>query len=132
VVAPGIDFRLDEMKGYDAAAMEIMPHAWKAGPQTILLRKQLEAMKPGGTVVMTIPLAPFRCPPGPYERASMIAMYLKQHKPELQGRHARRQSGHRLQEGASSSRAGRSTTRASSTTVRRRRSPKSTPARWRY
>ena len=81
VVAPGIDFRLDEMKGYDAAAMEIMPHAWKAGPQTILLRKQLEAMKPGGNVVISIPLAPFRCPPGPYERASMIAMYLKQHKP---------------------------------------------------
>jgi sulfide dehydrogenase [flavocytochrome c] flavoprotein subunit len=58
-----------------------MPHAWKAGPQTILLRKQLEAMKPGGNVIISIPLAPFRCPPGPYERASMIAMYLKQHKP---------------------------------------------------
>ena len=81
VVSPGIDFRLDEIKGYDAAAMEIMPHAWKAGPQTILLRKQLEAMKPGGNVIISIPLAPFRCPPGPYERASMIAMYLKQHKP---------------------------------------------------
>ena len=81
VLSPGIDFRLDEMKGYDAAAMEVMPHAWKAGPQTILLRKQLEAMKPGGNVVISIPLAPFRCPPGPYERASMVAMYLKQHKP---------------------------------------------------
>ncbi|MDK9703618.1 MAG: NAD(P)/FAD-dependent oxidoreductase [Sulfuritalea sp.] len=81
VVSPGIDFRLDEMKGYDAAAMEVMPHAWKAGPQTVLLRKQLEAMKPGGNVIISIPLAPFRCPPGPYERASMIAMYLKQHKP---------------------------------------------------
>lgn len=81
VVSPGIDFRLEEMKGYDAAAMEVMPHAWKAGPQTILLRKQLEAMKPGGNVVISIPLAPFRCPPGPYERASMVAMYLKQHKP---------------------------------------------------
>lgn len=78
VVSPGIEFRTDEIKGYDP---EIMPHAWKAGPQTVLLRKQLEAMKPGGTVVLTIPLAPYRCPPGPYERTSMIAMYLKEHKP---------------------------------------------------
>ena len=78
VVSPGVEFRVDEIKGYD---QEVMPHAWKAGPQTILLRKQLEAMKPGGTVVLSIPLAPFRCPPGPYERTSMIAMYLKQHKP---------------------------------------------------
>jgi sulfide dehydrogenase [flavocytochrome c] flavoprotein subunit len=82
VVSPGIDFRLDEMKGYDAAAMEVMPHAWKAGPQTVLLRKQLEAMRDGGTVVLSVPLAPFRCPPGPYERTSMIAHYLKQHKPK--------------------------------------------------
>ena len=81
VVSPGIDFRLEEIKGYDTAAMEKMPHAWKAGPQTVLLRKQLEAMKPGGNVIISIPLGPFRCPPGPYERASMIAMYLKQHKP---------------------------------------------------
>jgi sulfide dehydrogenase [flavocytochrome c] flavoprotein subunit len=78
VVSPGVEFRTDEIKGYNP---EIMPHAWKAGPQTVLLRKQLEAMKPGGTVVLSIPLAPFRCPPGPYERTSMIAMYLKQHKP---------------------------------------------------
>ncbi len=82
VVSPGIDFRLEEMKGYDAAAMEVMPHAWKAGPQTVLLRKQLVDMKDGGTVVMTVPLAPYRCPPGPYERASMIAHYLKQNKPK--------------------------------------------------
>jgi sulfide dehydrogenase [flavocytochrome c] flavoprotein subunit len=73
VLSPGIDFRLEEIKGYDAAAMEKMPHAWKAGPQTVLLRKQLEAMKDGGTMVMTVPLAPYRCPPGPYERASMVA-----------------------------------------------------------
>ncbi|MFZ2163149.1 MAG: FAD/NAD(P)-binding oxidoreductase [Sideroxyarcus sp.] len=78
IVSPGVEFRTDEIKGYDA---EIMPHAWKAGPQTVLLRKQLEEMKPGGTVVLSIPLAPFRCPPGPYERTSMIAMYLKQNKP---------------------------------------------------
>ncbi len=81
VVSPGIEFRTDEIKGYDASTPDIMPHAWKAGPQTILLRKQLEAMKPGGNVIISIPLAPFRCPPGPYERTSMIAMYLKQHKP---------------------------------------------------
>jgi sulfide dehydrogenase [flavocytochrome c] flavoprotein subunit len=59
IVSPGVEFRTDEIKGYDA---EIMPHAWKAGPQTVLLRKQLEEMKPGGTVVLSIPL-PFRCPP---------------------------------------------------------------------
>jgi sulfide dehydrogenase [flavocytochrome c] flavoprotein subunit len=82
VVSPGIDFRLEEMKGYDAAAMEKMPHAWKAGPQTVLLRNQLEAMKDGGTMVMTVPLAPYRCPPGPYERASMVAYYLKKNKPK--------------------------------------------------
>ncbi len=82
VLSPGIDFRLEEMKGYDAAAMEKMPHAWKAGPQTVLLRKQLEAMKDGGTMVMTVPLAPYRCPPGPYERASMVAHYLKANKPK--------------------------------------------------
>ena len=82
VVSPGIDFRTEEIKGYDAGTAEIMPHAWKAGPQTILLRKQLEAMKDGGTVVLSIPLGPFRCPPGPYERTSMIAMYLKKHKPK--------------------------------------------------
>lgn len=82
VLSPGIDFRLEEMKGYDAKAMEIMPHAWKAGPQTVLLRKQLEAMKDGGTMVMTVPLTPYRCPPGPYERASMVAHYLKKNKPK--------------------------------------------------
>jgi sulfide dehydrogenase [flavocytochrome c] flavoprotein subunit len=82
VLSPGIDFRTEEMKGYDAHAMEVMPHAWKAGPQTVLLRKQLEAMKDGGTVVLSIPLAPYRCPPGPYERTSMIAYYLKKHKPK--------------------------------------------------
>lgn len=82
IVSPGVDFRLEELKGYDTAAMDVMPHAWKAGPQTVLLRKQLEAMKDGGTVVMTVPLAPYRCPPGPYERTSLIAHYLKAHKPK--------------------------------------------------
>ena len=82
VVSPGIDFRTEEIEGYTANTPEIMPHAWKAGPQTILLRKQLEQMKDGGTVVLSVPLGPFRCPPGPYERTSMIAHYLKQHKPK--------------------------------------------------
>lgn len=83
VLSPGIDFRAEEIAGYDLATTPlIMPHAWKAGPQTLLLRKQLEDMPNGGTVVLTVPLGPFRCPPGPYERTSMIAMYLKQHKPK--------------------------------------------------
>ncbi|HET6719720.1 MAG TPA: FAD/NAD(P)-binding oxidoreductase [Rhodocyclaceae bacterium] len=83
VLSPGIDFRFEEIEGYDAATTpEIMPHAWKAGPQTVLLRKQLEAMPDGGTVLLSVPLTPYRCPPGPYERTSMIAWYLKNHKPK--------------------------------------------------
>jgi sulfide dehydrogenase [flavocytochrome c] flavoprotein chain len=82
VVSPGVDFRLDEMAGYTEEAMETIPHAWKAGPQTQLLRRQLESMRDGGTVLMTVPLSPYRCPPGPYERANMIAFYLKQFKPK--------------------------------------------------
>jgi sulfide dehydrogenase [flavocytochrome c] flavoprotein subunit len=81
VVAPGISFK-DTIEGYDATAMEKMPHAWKAGEQTVLLRKQLEAMPDGGVVVMGPPPNPFRCPPGPYERACQIAMYLKASKPK--------------------------------------------------
>jgi sulfide dehydrogenase [flavocytochrome c] flavoprotein subunit len=82
VVSPGIDFKWDAIAGYSEKASQIMPHSWKAGPQTVLLRKQLETMKNGGVVVMAAPPNPFRCPPGPYERASMIAHYLKQHKPK--------------------------------------------------
>lgn len=81
VVAPGIELRFDAIPGYDAAAAELMPHAWKAGEQTLLLRRQLEAMEDGGLVVISAPANPFRCPPGPYERASLIAHYLKTHKP---------------------------------------------------
>jgi sulfide dehydrogenase [flavocytochrome c] flavoprotein subunit len=77
VLAPGIDIRWDALPGYDEAAAELMPHAWKAGEQTLLLRRQLEAMADGGTVVISAPANPFRCPPGPYERASLIAYYLK-------------------------------------------------------
>ena len=82
IVSPGIDFRWGAIAGYDEAAAEKMPHAWKAGPQTVLLRRQLEAMPDGGTVVIVAPDNPFRCPPGPYERASMIAHYLSTTKPK--------------------------------------------------
>jgi sulfide dehydrogenase [flavocytochrome c] flavoprotein subunit len=81
IVAPGVSFK-DNIEGYDAAAMEAMPHAWKAGEQTVILRKQLEAMKDGGVVGIAAPPNPFRCPPGPYERACQIAMYLQEHKPK--------------------------------------------------
>lgn len=82
VMAPGVDIRWDSLPGYTEAAAERMPHAWKAGPQTLLLRNQLEAMADGGTVIISAPANPFRCPPGPYERASLIAYYLKTKKPK--------------------------------------------------
>jgi sulfide dehydrogenase [flavocytochrome c] flavoprotein subunit len=80
VLAPGIDLRFDALPGYDEAAATKMPHAWKAGEQTVLLRRQLEAMEDGGVVVLAVPAAPYRCPPAPYERASLIAHYLKAKK----------------------------------------------------
>ncbi len=82
VVAPGISIDWEAIEGYDQAAAEKIPHAWKAGPQTALLRSQLEAMKDGGLCVIVAPPNPYRCPPGPYERASQIAMYFKAHKPK--------------------------------------------------
>jgi NADPH-dependent 2,4-dienoyl-CoA reductase/sulfur reductase-like enzyme len=81
VLAPGIDIRWGALAGYDEPAAALMPHAWKAGEQTLLLRRQLEAMADGGLVVLSAPANPFRCPPGPYERASLIAHYLKTKKP---------------------------------------------------
>jgi NADPH-dependent 2,4-dienoyl-CoA reductase/sulfur reductase-like enzyme len=81
VLAPGIDIRWDALPGYGEAATERMPHAWKAGAQTDLLRRQLAAMEDGGLVVISAPANPYRCPPGPYERASLIAHYLKTNKP---------------------------------------------------
>ncbi|WP_334415236.1 MULTISPECIES: FCSD flavin-binding domain-containing protein [unclassified Bradyrhizobium] len=81
VLSPGIELRFDALSGYDEAAAAKMPHAWKAGEQTLLLRKQLEAMDDGGLVVIAAPANPFRCPPGPYERACLIAHYLKTRKP---------------------------------------------------
>ncbi|MBI4753974.1 MAG: FCSD flavin-binding domain-containing protein [Betaproteobacteria bacterium] len=81
ILSPGIQFNWGAIEGYDEAASQIIPHAYKAGPQTLLLRKQVEAMRDGGTVIITAPEDPFRCPPGPYERAAMIAHYFKKHKP---------------------------------------------------
>ena len=82
IVSPGTDLKWDAIEGYTEEVSKDIPHAWKAGEQTQTLRKQLEAMQDGGTVVITVPANPFRCPPGPYERASLIAGYLKQHKPK--------------------------------------------------
>jgi sulfide dehydrogenase [flavocytochrome c] flavoprotein chain len=81
VLAPGIDLHFDALEGYDEAASTKMPHAWKAGEQTLLLRRQLEAIDDGGLVVLAVPASPSRCPPAPYERASLIAHYLKSRKP---------------------------------------------------
>lgn len=81
IVSPGIDLKLDEVPGYDAAATEVMPHAWKAGAQTELLRDQLAAMPEGGTFLMSVPNNPYRCPPGPYERASLVAHFLGKSNP---------------------------------------------------
>ncbi|MBX9776123.1 MAG: FCSD flavin-binding domain-containing protein [Xanthobacteraceae bacterium] len=80
VVAPGIDIRFDSVPGYSEAASEILPHAWKAGPQTQLLKRQLDAVPDGGVIVMIAPPNPYRCPPGPYERISMMAHVLKAKK----------------------------------------------------
>lgn len=81
IVSPGIDFMFDQVAGLDAAAQQKILHAWKAGPQTLALRRQLEAMRDGGVYALTVPKSPYRCPPGPYERAAMVASYFKQHKP---------------------------------------------------
>ncbi|MEM1188029.1 MAG: NAD(P)/FAD-dependent oxidoreductase [Pseudomonadota bacterium] len=81
VMAPGIELRWGALEGYDEAAAERMPHAWQAGAQTLLLRRQLEAMPDGGLAVIAAPESPYRCPPGPYERASLVAAYLKREKP---------------------------------------------------
>ncbi|WP_296592873.1 NAD(P)/FAD-dependent oxidoreductase [Methylophaga sp.] len=82
IIAPGVSFIYDQLPILATAeAQEHVPHAWKAGEQTLLLANQLKSMRQGGVVIMTVPSAPFRCPPGPYERACQIALYLKQHNP---------------------------------------------------
>jgi sulfite dehydrogenase len=82
VLSPGIDFLLDQVPGLRAAgALDAIPHAWKAGPQTVQLRRQLESMRDGGVYALCIPRSPYRCPPGPYERACQVANYFKKAKP---------------------------------------------------
>ena len=82
IIAPGVSFIYDQLPILATVeAQEHVPHAWKAGEQTLLLANQLKSMRQGGVVIMTVPSAPFRCPPGPYERACQIALYLKQHNP---------------------------------------------------
>ena len=82
IVSPGVDFQYAQVPGLQSAeAQARVLHAWKAGPQTVALRRQLEAMPDGGVYALHIPLAPFKCPPGPYERAAQVAFYFKQHKP---------------------------------------------------
>ena len=82
VVSPGIDFTFGDVQGFEQAmqAGRVL-HAWKAGPQTVALRRQLAEMRDGGVYILSVPVAPYRCPPGPYERASMVAAYFKQAKP---------------------------------------------------
>ncbi|MEW6678249.1 MAG: NAD(P)/FAD-dependent oxidoreductase [Pseudomonadota bacterium] len=83
ILSPGVELQFDRIEGYDAEAQKRVKHAWKAGAdQTTALRRQLEAMPDGGVFVMSIPMAPFRCPPAPYERASLVAQYFKRHKPK--------------------------------------------------
>jgi sulfite dehydrogenase len=83
IVSPGIDFIYDQIPGLKSTeAQNRVLHAWKAGPQTVALRKQLEAMRDGGVFVFHVPMAPYRCPPGPYERVCQVADYLKREKPK--------------------------------------------------
>jgi sulfide dehydrogenase [flavocytochrome c] flavoprotein chain len=83
IVSPGVDFMLDQVGGLSAALDSgAVTHAWKAGPQTVALRRQLEALPDGGVYALSIPKVPYRCPPGPYERACMVASYFKTAKPK--------------------------------------------------
>ncbi|MEC8437502.1 MAG: FCSD flavin-binding domain-containing protein [Pseudomonadota bacterium] len=82
VLAPGVQLNFDQLRGYSRQGAQAMPHAWQAGAQTTLLRRQLQAMPDDGLVIISVPPAPYRCPPGPYERASLIASYFKHAKPK--------------------------------------------------
>ncbi|MBP8035118.1 MAG: NAD(P)/FAD-dependent oxidoreductase, partial [Burkholderiaceae bacterium] len=83
VLSPGIGMMMDKVEGLEAANKAgVTLQAWKAGPETVALHKQIADMKDGGVFAISIPLAPYRCPPGPYERACQVASYLKQHKPK--------------------------------------------------
>src|SRR2546428_300929 len=81
VVSPAVDFMPDQIQGHNPPAPKTIVHAWKAGPETVALRQQLEAMPDGGVYILSVPRAPYRCPPGPYERACQVAFYFKQAKP---------------------------------------------------
>jgi sulfide dehydrogenase [flavocytochrome c] flavoprotein subunit len=82
IVSPGVDFKWEAIEGYDEKVAETIPHAWFAGPQTLTLKKQIQAMPEGGKVIIVAPPNPYKCPPGPYERAAQIAMYCQHHKPK--------------------------------------------------
>lgn len=82
ILSPGVDLKYDEIEGYEAVDINVIPHAWKAGKQTVVLKQQIATMRNGGTFVIAPPADPYRCPPGPYERVSMVAHYLKKHKPK--------------------------------------------------
>ena len=83
ILSPGVDFMFDALPGLSkAGAQDKVLHAWKAGAQTVALRKQLQAMPDGGVYALSIPLAPYRCPPGPYERACQVADYFTKAKPK--------------------------------------------------
>jgi len=81
IVSPGVEFQWDQVEGL-AAAQDRVLHAWKAGPQTVELARQLQSMPDGGVFVLTVPPAAYRCPPGPYERTCQVAWYLKNNKPK--------------------------------------------------
>jgi sulfide dehydrogenase [flavocytochrome c] flavoprotein subunit len=81
IVSPAVDLMYEQIEGYDAEAQKKILTAWKAGPETVALRQQLESMQDGGVFVISIPRSPYRCPPGPYERACQVAFYFKQSKP---------------------------------------------------
>ena len=98
IVAPGVDFMWDQVEGVAGQESTVL-HAWKAGPQTVELAKRLQAVPDGGVVLMTVPPAPFRCPPGPYERACQIAWYLKTKKPQAKLDRAGREQRRRVEDG---------------------------------
>ncbi|CAG0910800.1 unnamed protein product, partial [Cyprideis torosa] len=82
VLSPGVDLKFDAIEGYDPRDSNYVPHAWKAGKQTVALKQQITTMRDGGTFIIAPPANPYRCPAGPYERVSMVAHYLKKHKPK--------------------------------------------------
>ena len=82
VLAPGVMLNFDQLSGFSEEGAQKMPHAWRGWSQTTLLRRQIEAMPDDGLAVISVPAAPYRCPPGPYERASLMASYFKRHKPK--------------------------------------------------